>query len=106
MAQAPKAMNSRNGNMTRVKPPVRANFPGTLSKPKAMTRARADEASIPATVIRPTTRRRELKILEANRFSASRPFSFWSMRTGTKAEDRAFSANRSRSRLGMRKAAL
>ena len=45
-------------------------------------------------------------MFEAKRFSASLALAFSAVRTGTKAAERAVSANRSRSRLGMRKATL
>jgi hypothetical protein len=99
-------MNRRNGNMRNVKRAVRAVFPGIAPKPRPTTRASAGEKIIPRTTIRPTVRRRVLRMLEAKRFSSSRPLARAAVRTGTNALDSAFSANRSRKRLGIRNAAL
>jgi hypothetical protein len=60
----------------------------------------------PRIVTAPTTSKRVVNIFEARRFSSDLLLDFSSVRTGTKAAESEVSANRSRRRLGIRKAAL
>ncbi len=106
MAQAARETNSRKGKVIMVRLAVRLSFSGICPKPMATREATGRLKTMPRTVSAPTTSSSVLKILEASRFSCCLLCFFCSVSTGTKAADSEVSANRSRSRLGMRKAAL
>jgi hypothetical protein len=107
MATAARVTINRNGNMMRVIWTVSAVLPGMVSKPGAIHATTIGAATMPASVIMPTTISRALITRLASRQAAPAP---WRVRVCenvvTNAADRAPSAKRSRSRLGMRKAVM
>ena len=105
MARAAREMSSKKGNMMRVIRVVRASFPATWPKSGAMSRTKNGEAAMPVRVMAPTTRQIHAITLLASLQVRSIPcwVSYW-VKTVTKAVLSAPSANKSLSRLGMRKA--
>ena len=91
--------------MMRVMSTAEANFSEPESQPNAMTFTIAGAKIIPAMQSEPTTTTRNRKVTRTRWFASSFPFFVWySVSTGTKAEDIDPSAKSSLRRFGMRKA--
>src|SRR5882757_7143110 len=97
--------STMNGNMMRVSCAVRAAFCG--SKPGANAPTSCAENTMPTTQIEPKTMSVSVATLFASRQAAASPLrAMVLLNVVTNAVDSAPSANRSRSRFGMRKAAV
>jgi hypothetical protein len=98
-------INNKKGNIILVRRTVKENFSGVARKPGAITVTIAGVKIIPRTHINPTKSKRKVKVIPTNFLASSCPaFVRYSVRTGTKAEDIAPSANNSLKRLGILKA--
>ena len=105
MASAAKDTNKMNGNMIRVRCAVNAAFCG--SKPGTMAATRESAKTMPTMQMMPSTTAVMVATLLAKRqAAASPPRAMVLLNTVTNAVDSAPSANRSRSRFGMRNAAV
>ena len=94
-----------NGNMMRVRSAVSAAFAGL--KPGASRPTSCGEKIMPATQIDPSTTKVSVATLFASSQAAASPLrAMVLLKVVTNAVDRAPSANKSRSRLGMRNAAV
>ena len=103
IACAASVTSSRNGNMMRVSSTASSNLPGTCSNPGAISRTSCGVRTIPATHRAPTTSSRAVATtLDSSRAARLSLPARYSVKIGTKAEERAPSANRLRVRLGMR----
>ncbi len=103
MARAATDTSRMNGNITRVRVMVSAALAG--SKPGASSPTSQGEALMPSNVMALSTTIARVQILLASRQAAASPSLTESLlKVVVKAVDRAPSANRSRSRLGIRKA--
>ena len=104
---AARATAGRNGSITRVSSTVRSIFPGTEAKPGANSVTSHGASSAPA---RHTSSNTKSSVISSWRpraqAAASPPWLWVSVNVGTNADDIAPSANRSRSKLGIRKATL
>ena len=99
--------NRMKGNRIRVSRTASSNFPGTWWKPKLVTSTMAGAKTIAATQMIPIRKIIALRIRLARSHAGRSPsFSQVAVNIVVKATDRAPSANRSRSRLGMRNAAI
>jgi hypothetical protein len=105
MACAASATTSRNGNMMRVSAMARENLPGSaVAQPGASSPTSAGLNTAPKMHTRPTIRITAVAArLESSAASFFPLVERYSVKVGTKAEDRAPSAKRSRVRFGMRK---
>ncbi len=107
IAAAASATTGRNGSMTRVSRTVSSILPGTLANPAAKARTSHGVVSQPTThSASSTTSSVDMSWRPRAHASASPRRSRTSVKVGTNADDIAPSANRSRSRLGMRNATL
>src|SRR5437867_7255503 len=107
IATAARATRSRNGNMMRVSSTVSSALPGMAAKPGAMAVTSAGASQMPARVRAPTTIASAFTTRLASRQAAASPScSSRQVKVVTKAAERAPSANRSRSRFGIRKAVM
>ena len=107
MATAAKETRGRNGSMTRVRRTVSSVLPGTLSKPGRQRRATSGRAKTSPSSDQRRQHHRQQRQQPARPAGGRAPrpsLPARGRRSGTKAADSAPSANRSRSRLGMRKA--
>src|SRR6266849_5587130 len=106
MASAASATSRRKGNMMRVSSTVSSTLPGMSAKPGAIAATSAGANQMPASVMVPTTIASVFTTRLARRHAAASPrCSSRQVKVVTKAAERAPSANRSRSRFGMRNAA-
>src|ERR1035438_542172 len=105
MACAASATSTRKGYMMRVSSTASSNLPGTARNPGASRATSCGLKIMPSAHTAPTTRTSAVATTfessAASRFPL--PVRYWA-KTGTKAEEKAPSANRLRVRLGMRKA--
>ena len=103
MACAASATSSKNGNMMRVIFTASSNLPGTWRNPSASKRTSVGLKMTPNTQTTPTIRISAVATRFERTAASLLPFcESVCVKMGTKAEDRAPSANRSRVRLGMR----
>src|SRR5437667_2319737 len=107
IATAASATRRRKGNMMRVSATVSSTLPGMSAKPGAMAVTSAGANQMPASVMAPTTIASAFTTRLASRQAAASPScSRRQVKVVTKAAESAPSANRSRSRFGMRKAVM
>src|SRR5262245_29418359 len=107
IATAASATRSRNGNMMRVRLAVSADFPGMAANPGAIASTSDGASQIPSRQSPPTITAIALVTRLARRHAAASPSrSKHCVNVLTNAAESAPSANRSRSRFGMRKAVM
>src|SRR5207248_840028 len=107
IATAASATRRRKGNMMRVSATVSSTLPGMSAKPGAMAVTSAGANQMPASVMALTTIASAFTTRLASRQAAASPScSRRQVKVVTKAAESAPSANRSRSRFGMRKAVM
>ncbi len=104
-AKATRLINTMYGNMKRVSRTARSNVSGCSENPVAITQITAGANNTPSMLVARTAAAKSVNTFTMNSSVRSAPScSFTCESIGTKAWEKAPSANRRRSRLGIRNA--